>query len=49
LLEQFNKKDDAEKVYGAGLVVARKAGQQHAASEQLQALKSCLGLDYEDD
>ena len=49
LLEQFGKKDDAEKVYRTGLKVARTAGQQHAASELLQALNSCLGLDYEDD
>ena len=49
LLEQFSKKDEAEKVYRTGLAVARKAGQQHAASELLQALNSCLGLDYEDD
>ncbi len=49
LLEQFNKKDEAEKVYRTGLKVARSAGQQHAASELLQALNQCLGLDYEDD
>ena len=49
LLEQFNKKDEAEKVYRTGLAVARKAGQQHAASELLQALNQCIGLDYEDD
>ena len=49
LLEQFNKKDEAENVYRTGLKVARSAGQQHAASELLQALNSCLGLDYEDD
>lgn len=49
LLEQFGKKGDAEKVYRIGLATARKAGQQHAASELLQALNSCLDLDYEDD
>ena len=49
LLEQFGKKNEAEKVYRDGLRVARAAGQQHAASELLQALNSCLGLDYEDD
>ena len=49
LLEQFDKKNEAEKVYRDGLRVARAAGQQHAASELLQALNSCLGLDYEDD
>ena len=49
LLEQFNKPDEAEKVYRTGLLVARKAGEQHAASELRQALNSCLGLDYEDD
>ena len=49
LLEQFNKPEEAEKVYRTGLVVARRAGQQHAASELLQALNSCLGQDYEDD
>ena len=49
LLEQFNKKDEAEKVYRTGVLLARKAGQQHAASELLQALNQCLGLDYEDD
>ena len=49
LLEQFNKPEEAEKVYRSGLVVARRAGQQHAASELLQALNSCLGQDYEDD
>ena len=49
LLEEFNKPEEAEKVYRQGLVVARRAGQQHAASELLQALNKCLGLDYEDD
>ena len=49
LLEQFGKKNEAEKVYQTGLMVARKAGQQHAASELRQALNSCLGLDYEDE
>jgi tetratricopeptide (TPR) repeat protein len=49
LLEQFDKKNQAEKVYRDGLKVARAAGQQHAASELLQALNKCLGLDYEDD
>lgn len=49
LLEQFNKKDEAENVYRTGLTVARKAGQQHAASELRQALNTCLGLDYEDE
>jgi len=49
LLEQFHKKEEAEKVYRTGLLVARRAGQQHAASELLQALNQCLGLDYEDD
>ncbi|GAC1367602.1 MAG: hypothetical protein NVS3B25_09020 [Hymenobacter sp.] len=49
LLEQFGKKDEAEAVYRKGLVVARQAGQQHAASELRQALNQCLGLDYEDD
>ena len=49
LLEEFDKKDEAEKVYRTGLRVARQAGQQHAASELLQALNKCLGLDYEDE
>jgi tetratricopeptide (TPR) repeat protein len=49
LLEGFGKKDEAEQVYRKGLVVSRKAGQMHAASELQQALNSCLGLDYEDD
>jgi len=49
LLEHFDKKSEAEKVYQTGLVVARRAGQQHAASELRQALNSCLGLDYEDE
>lgn len=49
LLEGFGKKDEAEPVYRKGIMVAKKAGQQHAASELLQALNSCLGLDYEDD
>jgi tetratricopeptide (TPR) repeat protein len=49
LLEGFGKKEEAEKVYRTGLVVSRKAGQLHAASELQQALNSCLGLDYEDD
>jgi tetratricopeptide (TPR) repeat protein len=43
------KKDEAEQVYRKGLIVSRKAGQLHAASEIQQALNSCLGLDYEDD
>ena len=49
LLESFGKKDEAADVYRTGLVVSKKAGQQHAASELRQALNSCLGLDYEDD
>lgn len=49
LLEGFGRKDEAEQVYRTGLVVSKKAGQQHAASELLQALNSCLGLDYEDE
>ena len=49
LLEGFGKKDEAEQVYRKGLIVSRKAGQLHAASEIQQALNSCLGLDYEDD
>ena len=49
LLEAFGRKDEAEQVYRQGLVAARKAGQQHAASELRQALNSCLGLDYEDE
>ena len=49
LLEQFNKKEEAEQVYRQGLVAAKKAGQQHAVSELRQALNSCLGLDYEDE
>ena len=49
LLEDLEQKDEAEKVYRTGLVVSKKAGQQHAASELLQALNNCLGLDYEDD
>ncbi|GAA4349390.1 hypothetical protein GCM10023185_06090 [Hymenobacter saemangeumensis] len=49
LLEGFGKKDEAADIYRKGLVVSKKAGQQHAASELRQALNSCLGLDYEDD
>jgi tetratricopeptide (TPR) repeat protein len=49
LLEGFGRKDEAEQVYRKGLVVSRKAGQMHAASELQQALNSCLGLDYEDE
>ena len=49
LLEQFGRKAEAEQVYRKGLVAAKQAGQQHAASELRQALNSCLGLDYEDE
>ena len=49
LLEEFGRKGEAEPVYRKGLVVAKQAGQQHAASELRQALNSCLGLDYEDE
>ena len=49
LLEGFGRKEEAEQVYRKGLVVSRKAGQLHAASEIQQALNSCLGMDYEDD
>ena len=49
LLEEFGRKEEAEQVYRKGLLVAKKAGQQHAASELRQALNSCLGLDYEDE
>ena len=49
MLEGFGRKDEAEQVYRKGLVVSRKAGQLHAASEIQQALNSCLGLDYEDE
>ena len=49
LLEAFGRKAEAESVYRQGLVVSRKAGQLHAASELQGALNSCLGQDYEDD
>jgi tetratricopeptide (TPR) repeat protein len=49
LLEEFGRKDEAEQVYRKGLGVAKKVGQQHAASELRQALNSCLGLDYDDE
>ena len=49
LLEEFGRPGEAEQVYRKGLVVAKQAGQQHAASELRQALNSCLGLDYEDE
>ena len=49
LLEAFGRPADAEAVYRTGLAAARRAGQQHAASELRQALNSCLGLDYEED
>ena len=49
LLEEFGRKDEAEQVYRQGLMEAKKAGQQHAASELRQALNTCLGLDYEDE
>ncbi|MNE26000.1 Tetratricopeptide repeat protein [compost metagenome] len=49
LYEKLNKKDDAESTYKKGLMIARKAGNMHAASELQQALNAVLGLDYEDD
>ena len=49
LLEEFGRPTEAEAVYRTGLAAARRAGQQHAASELRQALNSCLGLDYEED
>ena len=49
LLESFDRPVEAEAVYRTGLAAARRAGQQHAASELRQALNSCLGLDYEED
>ena len=49
LLEQFGRVAEAEEVYRKGLVISRRAGQLHAASELQGALNSCLGMDYEDD
>lgn len=49
LYEKLNRKDDAESTYKKGLMIARKAGNMHAASELQQALNAVLGLDYEDD
>ncbi|MCO4291534.1 tetratricopeptide repeat protein [Solitalea sp. MAHUQ-68] len=49
LYEKLNRKTDAEATYKKGLIIARKAGNMHAASELQQALNSALGLDYEDD
>lgn len=41
--------DEAANILRAGLTVARKAGQMHAAAELQGALNNVLGLDYEDD
>ncbi|UKJ05942.1 tetratricopeptide repeat protein [Solitalea lacus] len=49
LYEKLLRKDDAEVTYKKGLIIARKAGNFHAASELQQALNSVLGLDYEDE
>ena len=49
LLEEFGRPAEAEEIYRKGLLVSRRAGQLHAASELQQALNSCLGMDYEDD
>ena len=49
LYEKLTQKDNAEDTYRKGLVIARKAGKMHAASELQQALNSVLGLDYDDE
>ncbi|KAA9339409.1 tetratricopeptide repeat protein [Hymenobacter busanensis] len=49
LLAEQGDAQHAEQVYRKGLLVARKAGQMHAASELQGALNQLLGLDYEDD
>lgn len=49
LYEKLDRKADAESTYKKGLMIARKAGKMHAASELQQALNAVLGLDYEDD
>ncbi|POY37428.1 tetratricopeptide repeat protein [Solitalea longa] len=49
LYEKLDRKDDAEATYKKGLLIARKAGNMHAASELQQVLNAVLGLDYEDD
>lgn len=49
LLTELNRRDEAEQVYRAGLVEARKQGQHHAAAELQGAFMKFQGLDYEDD
>ncbi|UYZ60641.1 tetratricopeptide repeat protein [Hymenobacter latericus] len=49
LKQQLAEASEAEQIFRTGLVVARRAGQMHAASELQQALNQLLGLDYEDD
>jgi hypothetical protein len=49
LYEALNRKAEAIKTYQAGMIVSRKANDNHAYSELLSVYNSAMGMDYEDD
>lgn len=49
LYEILNRKSEAIEIYKSGMLIARKAGDNHAYSELQTVFNSASGLDYEDD
>lgn len=49
LYEILNRKLEAIEIYKSGMLIARKAGDNHAYSELQTVFNSASGLDYEDD
>jgi tetratricopeptide (TPR) repeat protein len=49
LYEALQRKEDAIKVYEAGMKIARTVRDNHAYTELQAVYNSAMGLDYEDD
>lgn len=49
LYELLDRKSEAIEIYKTGMLIARKAGDNHAYSELQTVFNSASGLDYEDD
>lgn len=49
LYEALDRKAEAIKIYQAGMIVSRKANDNHAYSELQAVYNSAMGIDYEDD
>ena len=49
LYEVLDRKSEAIEIYKSGMLIARKAGDNHAYSELQTVFNSASGLDYEDD